>query len=391
MAWLYLEARPHPEAIQCLQRQFRVDATTAREDFRRFRSKIEGLLGSEGACPVHDLELEVLKPFDPVPSAPYRMDLALTYRCNCNCAHCYNARPRGYPEMESEKWHAVLDALWEVGIPHICFTGGEATLRPDLPELIGYAQDLGQITGLLTNGRRLADRAFLRELVHSGLDHVQITLESHDPSIHDRMVQAKGAWDQTVGGIQNALDENLYVMTNTTLLKDNAPSIEATVDFLAELGVPTMGCNALIYAGSGTQVGTGLEEEELVPLLEVVRERTDRYGMRLIWYTPTQYCHFDPMQLELGVKTCTAARYNMCVEPDGQVIPCQSYYAGLGNMLHDPWDRIWNHDLSRWLRNREFVPEVCRACAVLTECGGGCPLSLPHQQPKPTFAAERAP
>ncbi|MBM3122055.1 MAG: SPASM domain-containing protein, partial [Chloroflexi bacterium] len=117
------------------------------------------------------------------------------------------------------------------------------------------------------------------------------------------------------------------------------------------------------------------------PLLELARSKTDLAGQRLIWYTPTQYCHFDPVQMQLGVKGCTAAMYNLCVEPDGAVLPCQSYYEPLGNMLHDPWSSIWEHELARSLRERRFVPEGCRACAVLAECGGGCPLTLAHQAP----------
>jgi radical SAM protein with 4Fe4S-binding SPASM domain len=268
-----------------------------------------------------------------------------------------------------------------VGIPHLCFTGGEATLRPDLPELVAHAQAQGLVTGLLTNGRRLSDARFVRSLTDAGLDHVQITLESHDEAIHDRMVGARGAWKETVAGLRNTLAGGLYVMTNTTLLAENAPGLAATLDFLAELRVPTVGLNALIYAGRGQTVGTGLQESALPPLLELARGKTDAAGQRLIWYTPTQYCHFDPVQMQLGVKGCTAAMYNLCVEPDGAVLPCQSYYEPLGNLLHDPWDSIWEHELARSLRERRFVPEGCRACAVLAECGGGCPLTLAHQAP----------
>ena len=71
------------------------------------------------------------------------------------------------------------------------------------------------------------------------------------------------------------------------------------------------------------------------------------------------------MQLDLGVKGCTAALYNMCVEPNGAVLPCQSYYQPLGNLLHDPWDAIWNHELSVSLRQRRYVPEKCNGCALL--------------------------
>lgn len=381
LAWLVLEDIPTRSCVRHLRREYRVSTAQAEADLKAIRDQLAELSRPDGACPVHDLELEVDSPFSHTPQAPYRMDLALTYRCNCDCAHCYNARARSYPELETEQWFRIMDLLWEVGIPHICFTGGEATLRDDLPQLIAHAGALGQITGLLSNGRRLADPAYVQALGEAGLDHVQITLESHHPEIHDRMVRVKGAWEQTVRGIRNALGSGLFVMTNTTLLQPNAGAIEGTLDFLAELGVPTVGFNALIHAGAGKGVGTGLREAGLGPLLEVVRERTSAAGQRLIWYTPTQYCHFDPVQMELGVKSCTAALYNMCIEPDGVVIPCQSYYRGMGNILHDDWDSIWNHELACWLRERQYVPDECGACPVLAECGGGCPLSLGEQQP----------
>jgi radical SAM protein with 4Fe4S-binding SPASM domain len=82
------------------------------------------------------------------------------------------------------------------------------------------------------------------------------------------------------------------------------------------------------------------------------------------------------MQLELGVKGCTAALFNMCIEPDGGVIPCQSYYYQLGNLLTDSWESIWNHELSTSLRERHDIPDKCNGCALLTECGGGCPLQF---------------
>lgn len=388
LAWLILEQIPQDQAIHRMRSRFEVDTARALADYQSVKTQIDELARPDGACPIHELELDLIAPFSRMPSAPYRMDLALTYRCNDNCAHCYNARSRDYPELQTSEWIEILNSLWDVGIPHICFTGGEATLRPDLPDLVQHAQSLGQITGLLSNGRRLSDSGYTQSLSAAGLDHVQITVESHAADIHDRMVAAPGAWRQTIRGLRNALESNLYVMTNTTLLTHNAGSILDTIDFLAEIGVPTIGINALIYAGKGSQVGTGLPESALPVLLDKVRERTDYHGQRLIWYTPTQYCHFDPVQMELGVKGCTAARYNMCVEPDGGVIPCQSYYQQVGNLLRDPWQAIWEHDLSRWLRHREYVPEECHECALLSECGGGCPLTLEHPSADKPVVAE---
>jgi radical SAM protein with 4Fe4S-binding SPASM domain len=378
MAHLALEETPQPQAVRAITRLYRVSHEQAQRDYHDFNEKLSQLIRPDGVCPLHDLELEITAPFSSRPSAPYRMDLALTYRCNNDCPHCYNARPRDYPEMSTDQWRRILDQLWQLGIPHVVFTGGEPTLRNDLLDLIAHAESNGQITGLNTNGRRLSDPAFVRQLVEAGLDHVQFTLESHDPAIHDQMVHARGAWKQTVAGIRNALDSPLFVMTNTTMLRANSPHMADTLEFLSTLGVPTVGLNALIYSGRGASVGTGLKESELTPLLELARQHTESHNQRLIWYTPTQYCNFDPMQLELGVKGCTAALYNMCVEPTGDVIPCQSYYQPLGNMLHDPWESIWNHDLSEDLRQRRYVSEKCTDCVLLAECGGGCPLFTKH-------------
>jgi radical SAM protein with 4Fe4S-binding SPASM domain len=376
MAYLILEDKQEHEIIAAITKHYRVRTNQARADLSEFRIQISELLRPDGACPVHELELDTTMPFSSRPSAPYRMDLAVTYRCNNNCAHCYNARERNFPELNTDQWKKIIDDLWALGVPHIVFTGGEATLRNDLPELIAHAESNGQITGLNTNARRLADEKYVQQLVDAGLDHVQITVESCDEQIHDEMMQTKGAFRQTIQGLKNVLATKLYVMTNTTMLRTNGDKIPDTLDFLADLRVPTIGLNALIYSGNGLTVGTGLRENELQPILEIASRKTSEREQRLIWYTPTQYCEFDPTASNLGVKGCTAALYSMCIESNGDVLPCQSYYTSLGNMLTDSWDSIWNHDLSVQLRERQGLPSKCEVCPVVAECGGGCPLKF---------------
>lgn len=391
MAHLILEGVEQNEAVKAIQRKYRVSAKDARADLSTFDTQLSDLIRPDGACPIHDLELEINMPFSARPSAPYRMDLAVTYRCNNDCAHCYNARERNFPELDTDHWKLILDKLWELGVPHIVFTGGEATLRDDLPELIRHAESNRQITGLNTNARRLSDERYVHRLAEAGLDHVQITVESCDEQIHDQMMRAKGAFKQTIQGLKNALNSPLYVMTNTTMLRTNVHKIPETLDFLADLGVPTIGLNALIYSGHGLTVGTGLQESELQPILDIATRKTSERGQRLIWYTPTQYCQFDPTAKDLGVKGCTAALYSMCIESNGNVLPCQSYYHPLGNMLTDSWDSIWNHKLSVQLRERQNLPVKCGGCPVVAECGGGCPLQFEDHREKYRVNSELIP
>jgi len=379
LASMILADKTPQEAAAEMARRYKVNRDTAQTDFEELQETIWDIAqAGEEVCPVTYLDVSRIEPMSAEISAPYRMDLALTYRCQNDCPHCYVERPRDFPELSTEQWKRVIDRCWEQGIPHLTFTGGEATLRPDLVELVQYAEDVGLITGLQTNGRKLRDRAYLDKLLLAGLDHIQITLESHDPAIHDQMVGVSGAWQETVEGIKTVVDADVYMMTNTTMTTENVGGIEATIAFAASLGVPTFGCNSLIYSGAAVAVGSGLAEEALGPILERVKEATTEHHMRLIWYTPTQYCEFDPVGMELGIKGCTAARYNMCVEPNGDVLPCQSYYVALGNILADPWPEIWNHELARYLRNRDFMMEKCYDCPDQVLCGGGCPLYARH-------------
>ncbi|MFN2113917.1 MAG: radical SAM protein [Anaerolineales bacterium] len=382
IAYHHLNGTAPDQIKNIIHQTFELPPDDTGEHIRLIITDLESFITADGN-PVNTYSgVEINAPYSHHPSAPYRMDLALTYRCNNDCRHCYNARLRTYPELSTQEWKKVIDRCWELSIPHLIFTGGEPTLREDLAELIRYAENNGQITGLNTNGRRLRDENYVKELVDAGLDHVQITLESHLEEIHDQMVNLPGAWVQTVAGLQNALNSPLYVMTNTTMLKDNFRTIGKTLDFLGELGVPTVGLNALIYSGRGKDVGTGLSEDELKPLLTLAKQKTQDLGQKLIWYTPTLYCHFNPLEMDLGIKGCTAALYNMCVEPDGGVIPCQSYYHQLGNLLHDSWKSIWEHDLALKLRERSYVPDECQTCSLLEECGAGCPLAYAEQPRK---------
>jgi len=70
----------------------------------------------------------------------------------------------------------------------------------------------------------------------------------------------------------------------------------------------------------------------------------------------------------------------MCIESNGNVLPCQSYYHPLGNMLTDSWDSIWNHKLSIQLRERQNLPAKCETCSLVAECGGGCPLNFENHR-----------
>jgi radical SAM protein with 4Fe4S-binding SPASM domain len=381
-AYFFMQGLPQKQVLTKIRRMYHVNAETAKTDYTKLVYTISTLAKTEKVDPVSFLEIEKEEPFSYQYSAPLRMDLALTFRCQNDCVHCYAGGPHETPELTTDQWKQVIDKLGEIGVFILTFTGGEPTLREDLPELLRYGQEKGMVTGLITNGRKLKDASFVIVLEKSGLDFVQVTLESHKSEIHDEMTSERGSWAETVEGIKNAAKSQIYVSTNTTLSKHNAAEFLATIDFIKALGVDGFGCNSLIYSGKAPQASEGfaLSIEELNTLLPRIRDKAHQVGLKFLWYTPTQYCQFDPVKLGLGVKSCTAAMINACVGPNGDVYPCQSYFESLGNILTESWGKIWSNPLAEKLRSRGYVEQKCKDCPQLQVCGGGCPLELQNKE-----------
>jgi radical SAM protein with 4Fe4S-binding SPASM domain len=368
-SYLILQGLSDKEIIRRILRFYRVKKKQVQEDLVDFKKEFYSLLSSTEI--ISNMEEDLSSLYDGQ-MAPYRMDLALTYRCNNDCGHCYNEK-KSSKELTTEEWKKVLDKLWKMGVPHIIFTGGEPTLRDDLGELISHAESLGQITGMNTNGRKLKDKAYLKELLDAGLDHIQITVASHKEEVHDAIVGSKGAFKETIEGLKNTIG-CIYTVTNTTIMEDNKDHILDTIDHIRKIGVEHIAVNSLIRSGKGKDA-KGIEIHELKRILEKGRDRGFEEDYEFRWYTPTPYCKLNPMEMELGMKQCSACRLNMAVEPDGGVIPCQSYYEQMGNILTDKWEKIWNHSTCKNIRDRKDLPKECKDCDLHEVCGGGCPLS----------------
>ncbi|HEY42994.1 MAG TPA: hypothetical protein G4O11_03325, partial [Anaerolineae bacterium] len=141
-------------AAENVAKRYRVSLKRALQDQRELREQILTLATIPDVDPVVFLGMDQVEPFGKHPSAPYRLDLALTYRCDVEGTLDPLARKRVDRELSTAEWEKILSIAWEAGIPHVTFTGGEPTLREDLRELIVSAEKLGQVTGLLTDGQR---------------------------------------------------------------------------------------------------------------------------------------------------------------------------------------------------------------------------------------------
>lgn len=117
--------------------------------------------------------------------SPYECVMVdVTHRCNMTCANCYLPN-RVIPDMDA-RWLSSILARLPKGT-FIRLTGGEATLRKDLPDIIREVRTHGHHPVLLTNGLKLADRAYVRELKRAGL---QVTYLSFSGGFDDDLYEA---------------------------------------------------------------------------------------------------------------------------------------------------------------------------------------------------------
>ena len=380
MARAILDREPRTAAMSRLKARYRVSTRELEADWTRVEQLVQTLSTPVAGCRTCLAALPTTPVFSTRAEAPFKADLALTYACNNDCPHCYNDPSRfGLPPLDRAGWSRILDVLARVGVPHVILTGGEPTMHPDIDGIVRDAVARGLVAGMNSNGRRWSGPGFAEEMKAAGLDHLQVTIESHRPEVHDAMVGAR-AWDQATRGVRRAQDAGLLTITNTTLTRANARELEPMMDFLCnDLRLRTFAMNGMIHSGGGASNPDALAPEELGGILVRVRTLAEERGMRFLWYTPTEYCRLNPVELEIGAKRCNAGEYSLCVEPDGSVLPCQSYYQSAGNILRDPWDSIWNGELFTSFRRREedprgspWLPEKCHECPDLPLCGGGC-------------------
>jgi uncharacterized radical SAM superfamily Fe-S cluster-containing enzyme len=97
----------------------------------------------------------------------------VTHRCNMGCLNCYIPN-RDVPDLDAKWIEAQLKRL--PPRRYVRIVGAEPTMRDDLPELIAMVKACGHHPFLLTNGLKIADRAYLRELKDAGLSMVYLSL-----------------------------------------------------------------------------------------------------------------------------------------------------------------------------------------------------------------------
>lgn len=114
--------------------------------------------------------------------------LEITARCNMNCTFCF-AEPDGTQDPSLDTVKRWIDDLTEPGKTLLQLSGGEPTVRDDLPEIVAYAKQVGcKYVQLNSNGLRLAeDEAFVKRLAEAGLSFVFMQFDGVDDAVYEKL------------------------------------------------------------------------------------------------------------------------------------------------------------------------------------------------------------
>lgn len=259
--------------------------------------------------------------------------MLLTERCNSRCVMCSQPPNDDDDEHLFQTWMQAI-RLMDPATASLGITGGEPTLLGDrLLAIIAECKRWLPATSLhlLSNGRMFTYMQLARAV--AGVGHpelmIGIPLYSDVASGHDFVVQAEGAFDQTVRGIMNLKRSGVRVELRVVLHALTIGRLEQLAAFIAR--------NLCVVDHVALM---GLEHMGYVKM-----------NMGAVWIDPADY----QGQLRSAVRTLTRAGLAVSIYNHPLCVLDASLW---------PWAR---QSISDW--KNEYLP-VCEGCGVRSACGG---------------------
>lgn len=174
---------------------------------------------------------------------PLFVKIKLVFACNLKCEMCNHWRETREPPLPASRWMEILDELAALGCRKIHFTGGEAMLRRETPDLIAHAASLGIKPTMTTNGT-LVTKELAKRLVQAGLRGVNVSIDSPDRKTHDQIRGVRGALKKATRAIEYfhrfKSKGKLTLRINTVVGRSNYATLAPMPDLAHDLGVDAL-------------------------------------------------------------------------------------------------------------------------------------------------------
>jgi len=273
---------------------------------------------------------------------PDQFSIAVMKACPNDCLHC-SAPSRLGEVLRSDVIKRAISQALEMGSYLITFDGGEPMLRRDLPDLVSSV-DHRAVAASFTSGYHLtADMA--RQLKDAGLYAVRISIDSPIEEKHDHFRGRRGAFQDALSGIRNALEAGLLVDLFMVTSPHNIDSLEEAFGLAEDLGVHELSLYEIVAIGRWASHQDEVLTAGDVARLESFHKQKNRMeGPRVSAL---------PYLLSAEMFGCFAGRRWIHVDGDGVALPCAYMPLDFGNIKEKGLEEIWR-EMSRypWFKER---------------------------------------
>ena len=188
---------------------------------------------------------------------PFMIVWETTQACDLACKHCRAAaQPNLDPNsLNFEEAKSLLNQSAEFGRPSpiFIFTGGDPFKRPDLFELVRYADEIGLAAAVSPSGTPLLNRQNLIRLKEAGTKAISLSIDASNATDHDLFRQVPGSFTRTIEGWKIAREIGLKLQVNTTLTRYNLDDLAKLFGLVQELGAMTWSLFFLVPTGRGQE------------------------------------------------------------------------------------------------------------------------------------------
>jgi cyclic pyranopterin phosphate synthase len=180
-----------------------------------------------------------------------RVHVSIGAVCNNNCVFCMeedrDGRYVNNSAMTPERVRWILEE--NRGAEEVCFTSGEPTTRPELPDFVALARSLGyDRISTMTNGRRLSHLPYAAALAKAGMNRFYISIHGHTKKLHEGLTRTPDSFEQTVAGLDTIARLKRFgveLHTSTVITERNLPHMLEIYQFLRAHGVEQVVFNVM--------------------------------------------------------------------------------------------------------------------------------------------------
>jgi len=319
--------------------------------------------------------------------APRIIAWEITRSCNLSCAHCRAAAEFGrYPgELSLDEIKSVIDDIITITNPIIILTGGEPLMRPDIWEIIDYAQEAGAMPVIGTNATLITEEIAAKIAEHK-IPRISVSVDFPSAAEHDGFRGQPGCFEKTIEGIKIAKRHGIGVQINMTVTTLNADKVAEVHDLAESLGVDAFHIFMLVPTGRGES----LLDKELPPAEyeRVLEWSYERQKTSPLHFKPTDAPHYyriirqkaraegkkvtrEEYGLDAMTRGCLGGITFCFISHVGDIQPCGYFNMQLGNVKERKFSDIWtNSKVLGELRDYSLLKGKCGDCEYRAVCGG---------------------